>query len=77
MEMNQSKFKRICVFCGSSPGKKSSYKDAAIDLGEELVTCIYDLRTYSLTFQFGFFIELARVLDNTIQVQMLDSFVGF
>ena len=30
-------FKRICVFCGSSPGKKTSYKDAAIELGRELV----------------------------------------
>ncbi|XP_059626794.1 cytokinin riboside 5'-monophosphate phosphoribohydrolase LOG1-like isoform X1 [Cornus florida] len=37
-EMKLSKFKRICVFCGSSPGKKSSYKDAAIELGRELVT---------------------------------------
>jgi len=37
MEMKQSRFKRICVFCGSSPGKKSSYKDAAIELGKELV----------------------------------------
>lgn len=38
MEMNnQSKFNRICVFCGSSAGKKSTYKDAAIELGKELV----------------------------------------
>ena len=36
-EMKQSKFKRICVFCGSSPGNKSSYRDAAIELGTELV----------------------------------------
>lgn len=36
-EMKQSKFKRICVFCGSSPGNKTSYKDAAIELGRELV----------------------------------------
>ncbi|KAL9390897.1 hypothetical protein Peur_014817 [Populus x canadensis] len=36
IEMKHSKFKRICVFCGSSPGKKSSYKDAAIELGKEL-----------------------------------------
>jgi hypothetical protein len=32
-----SKFKRVCVFCGSSHGKKSSYQDAAIQLGNELV----------------------------------------
>ncbi|WVZ00168.1 hypothetical protein V8G54_026237 [Vigna mungo] len=36
-EMKQSKFKRICVFCGSSPGNKTTYKDAAIELGRELV----------------------------------------
>lgn len=36
-EMRQSKFKRICVFCGSSQGKKSSYQDAAVELGNELV----------------------------------------
>lgn len=32
-----SKFKRICVFCGSSQGKKTSYQDAAIELGKEMV----------------------------------------
>jgi len=29
------------VFCGSSPGKKSSYQDAAIELGNELVRCLF------------------------------------
>ncbi|KAG6778271.1 hypothetical protein POTOM_018125 [Populus tomentosa] len=43
IEMKHSKFKRICVFCGSSPGKKSSYKDAAIELGKELVSRNIDL----------------------------------
>ncbi|KAM5584163.1 cytokinin riboside 5'-monophosphate phosphoribohydrolase LOG1 [Rosa sericea] len=43
MEMMQSRFKRICVFCGSSPGKKSSYQDAAIELGEVLVSKDIDL----------------------------------
>ena len=38
MTMKQSRFKRICVFCGSSQGKKRSYHDAAIELGNELVT---------------------------------------
>ncbi|XP_004251148.1 cytokinin riboside 5'-monophosphate phosphoribohydrolase LOG3 [Solanum lycopersicum] len=42
-EMKQSKFKKICVFCGSSPGKKSSYKEAAVELGEELVSRNIDL----------------------------------
>ncbi|KAL5056094.1 hypothetical protein RYX36_036776 [Vicia faba] len=42
-EMKESRFKRICVFCGSSPGNKSSYKDAAIQLGKELVSRNIDL----------------------------------
>ncbi|KAD7479807.1 hypothetical protein E3N88_02943 [Mikania micrantha] len=39
----ESKFKRICVFCGSSQGKKTSYQDAAIELGKELVSRNIDL----------------------------------
>ncbi|KAK8994623.1 hypothetical protein V6N11_045698 [Hibiscus sabdariffa] len=42
-ETHQSKFRRICVFCGSSQGKKSSYQDAAIELGRELVSRNIDL----------------------------------
>jgi cytokinin riboside 5'-monophosphate phosphoribohydrolase len=41
-QQQPSRFKRICVFCGSSQGKKMSYHDAAIDLAKELVI------TYSL-----------------------------
>ena len=37
MVMQSSRFRRICVFCGSSQGKKMSYHDAAIDLSKELV----------------------------------------
>ncbi|TVU09685.1 hypothetical protein EJB05_43176 [Eragrostis curvula] len=32
-----SRFRRVCVFCGSSSGKGSSYRDAAVELGKELV----------------------------------------
>uniref|UniRef100_A0A0A9D913 Cytokinin riboside 5'-monophosphate phosphoribohydrolase n=1 Tax=Arundo donax TaxID=35708 RepID=A0A0A9D913_ARUDO len=32
-----SRFRRVCVFCGSSPGKKASYQVAAIQLGHQLV----------------------------------------
>nr|GEX63113.1 cytokinin riboside 5'-monophosphate phosphoribohydrolase LOG7 [Tanacetum cinerariifolium] len=39
----QSRFKRICVFCGSSSGKKPSYQEAAIELGKELVERRIDL----------------------------------
>ncbi|KAK1290738.1 Cytokinin riboside 5'-monophosphate phosphoribohydrolase LOG1 [Acorus calamus] len=41
--MRPSKFKRICVFCGSSQGKKRTYQDAAIVLGRELVSRNIDL----------------------------------
>jgi hypothetical protein len=33
-----SRFRRVCVFCGSSSGKRSSYRDAAVELGKELVS---------------------------------------
>jgi predicted Rossmann-fold nucleotide-binding protein len=32
-----SRFRRVCVFCGSSPGKKPSYQLAAVQLGQQLV----------------------------------------
>ncbi|KAL0366041.1 UNVERIFIED_CONTAM: putative cytokinin riboside 5'-monophosphate phosphoribohydrolase LOGL2 [Sesamum radiatum] len=38
-----SRFKRICVFCGSSPGKNPSYQLAAIHLGKQLVERNIDL----------------------------------
>ena len=38
MEETKSRFNRICVFCGSSSGKKASYQEAAVELGKELVT---------------------------------------
>ncbi|PIA28096.1 hypothetical protein AQUCO_07200016v1 [Aquilegia coerulea] len=42
-EKNSSRFKRICVFCGSSSGKKPSYQEAAVQLGKELVERKIDL----------------------------------
>lgn len=33
-------FKRVCVFCGSNPGNKKIFSDAALDLGRELVCII-------------------------------------
>ncbi|KAL2468527.1 Cytokinin riboside 5'-monophosphate phosphoribohydrolase LOG5 [Forsythia ovata] len=39
----KSKFKRVCVFCGSSSGKRDCYKEAALELGEELVARRLDL----------------------------------
>ncbi|KAJ4705375.1 Cytokinin riboside 5'-monophosphate phosphoribohydrolase [Melia azedarach] len=43
MEDTKSRFKRICVFCGSSSGKKASYQEAAVELGKELVERQIDL----------------------------------
>ncbi|KAM0863934.1 hypothetical protein ACQ4PT_044251 [Festuca glaucescens] len=37
------RFRRVCVFCGSSFGKRSSYRDAAVELGKELVARKMDL----------------------------------
>ncbi|KAG6570997.1 Cytokinin riboside 5'-monophosphate phosphoribohydrolase LOG5, partial [Cucurbita argyrosperma subsp. sororia] len=34
----KSRFKRVCVFCGSSTGKRDCYRDATIDLAQELVS---------------------------------------
>ncbi|KAG8376557.1 hypothetical protein BUALT_Bualt09G0075800 [Buddleja alternifolia] len=42
-EVKSSKFKTICVFCGSSQGKKTSYQEAAIELGQVLVSKNIDL----------------------------------
>ncbi|TYH76941.1 hypothetical protein ES332_D04G120500v1 [Gossypium tomentosum] len=43
MEEFKSRFERICVFCGSSSGKKASYQEAAAQLGKELVERRIDL----------------------------------
>ncbi|KAK8504342.1 hypothetical protein V6N13_025020 [Hibiscus sabdariffa] len=43
MEETKSRFKRICVFCGSSSGNKASYQEAAVELGKELVERRIDL----------------------------------
>ncbi|XP_022144184.1 cytokinin riboside 5'-monophosphate phosphoribohydrolase LOG7-like isoform X2 [Momordica charantia] len=39
----KSRFRRICVFCGSSSGKNPSYQIAAIQLGKQLVERKIDL----------------------------------
>lgn len=35
---NRSKFKRVCVYCGSSSGNSPEFLEAAAQLGEELVS---------------------------------------
>ncbi|KAF2322647.1 hypothetical protein GH714_026522 [Hevea brasiliensis] len=42
-KMVKSRFKRVCVFCGSSTGKRDCYRDAAIELAQELVERRLDL----------------------------------
>ncbi|EOY07843.1 Lysine decarboxylase family protein isoform 1 [Theobroma cacao] len=56
-ETQQSRFRRICVFCGSSQGKKSSYQDAAIELGRELETLMV-FQFFSMPIQ-----EVSRNID--------------
>uniref|UniRef100_A0A7C9D817 Cytokinin riboside 5'-monophosphate phosphoribohydrolase n=1 Tax=Opuntia streptacantha TaxID=393608 RepID=A0A7C9D817_OPUST len=38
VEVASSRFKRVCVFCGSSTGKREAYREAAVELGQELLT---------------------------------------
>ncbi|OEL25468.1 putative cytokinin riboside 5'-monophosphate phosphoribohydrolase LOGL5 [Dichanthelium oligosanthes] len=40
---SSSRFRRVCVFCGSSPGKKAAYQLAAVQLGHQLVERGIDL----------------------------------
>ncbi|KAK6147320.1 hypothetical protein DH2020_018232 [Rehmannia glutinosa] len=42
-EEKKSRFKRICVFCGSSSGNKPTYQEAAVELGNQLVEKRIDL----------------------------------
>ncbi|XP_072968061.1 cytokinin riboside 5'-monophosphate phosphoribohydrolase LOG-like [Typha angustifolia] len=42
-ERSRSRFRRICVYCGSQSGRKPGYRDAAVELGKELVERGIDL----------------------------------
>ncbi|XP_072973514.1 cytokinin riboside 5'-monophosphate phosphoribohydrolase LOG1-like [Typha angustifolia] len=41
--LKERRFRRICVFCGSRPGNKPSFTDAALELGKQLVKRKIDL----------------------------------
>ncbi|RZS02009.1 hypothetical protein BHM03_00031990 [Ensete ventricosum] len=43
VKVGNSRFKRVCVFCGSSTGKRHCYQDAAVELGKVLVARKVDL----------------------------------
>ncbi|WOL04000.1 hypothetical protein Cni_G12721 [Canna indica] len=40
---SKGRFKKICVFCGSRSGNRSSFSEAALDLGKKLVERKIDL----------------------------------
>ncbi|CAM6083347.1 unnamed protein product [Calypogeia fissa] len=42
-DFKTSRFKRICVFCGASAGKKTLYSNVALELGNEMVRRKIDL----------------------------------
>ncbi|XP_076930623.1 putative cytokinin riboside 5'-monophosphate phosphoribohydrolase LOGL10 [Bidens hawaiensis] len=42
-EEKPRKLKRVCVFCGSRPGFRTSFTEAALELGQELVKRKIDL----------------------------------
>jgi len=81
-----SKFKRVCVFCGSSTGKRQSYREAAIELGQELVmytsTCIA-FSQFHLKFPFSelglccFCSRLPKDWILCMEVGVLGSWVWF
>ncbi|KAI3447589.1 hypothetical protein Pfo_004254 [Paulownia fortunei] len=62
-EVEASKFKRICVFCGSSQGKKTSYQEAAIELGKVLASLKY--------LQLVFFLKWIRTYYLNVLQQVL------
>lgn len=70
MDIQHSKFKRICVFCGSSPGKKTSYQDAAIQLGQELVCIILLLLLYYNVFSSYIF----HILEFKLSIWILSEY---
>lgn len=54
---SSSKFKRVCVFCGSNPGHREVFSVAATELGDEMVILLY--------FLFYLFLVLHYLFDKT------------
>lgn len=71
MEDTKSRFKRICVFCGSSSGKKPSYQEAAVELGKELVMTPI---SYQLYIQLHFPLFLFSLLFPSLYTYNNSSF---
>lgn len=74
MEENdaKSKFRRICVFCGSSSGHRKVFSDAALELGNELV-CSFLAPSLCFTPFFIFFLRL-RLLVFVSKSYHVDDF---
>jgi len=64
MVAKRSRFKRVCVFCGSSPGNKASYQLAAIQLAHELVATSSSSSNMSffILFHFSFSMYVCMML---------------
>ncbi|KAF7829497.1 cytokinin riboside 5'-monophosphate phosphoribohydrolase LOG5-like [Senna tora] len=43
MDAPNTRFKRVCVFCGSTTGNRNCYKQAALQLAQELISRRLDL----------------------------------
>ncbi|KAK9273192.1 hypothetical protein L1049_017999 [Liquidambar formosana] len=54
----RSKFKRVCVFCGSQSGRRNVFSDAALELGNELV---------GLLNVDGYYDFLLKLFDNGVE----------
>lgn len=66
VKLSKSRFKRVCVFCGSSTGKRDCYRDAAIELAHELVILIkfrFSLVGFVWDFDLCVCVKVARRLD--------------
>ncbi|KAA3459619.1 putative cytokinin riboside 5'-monophosphate phosphoribohydrolase LOG6 [Gossypium australe] len=70
-EVVKSRFKRVCVFCGSRTGKRKCYTDVAVELAQELVhpKLLPDISLNPVSFLYVFFLcrvvfgKVARSLD--------------
>lgn len=71
-ETLKSRFKRVCVFCGSSSGKRDSYKEAALELGRELVKFALSC---SVSLFFNFFFAGVFVVLYECGMFMISPFV--
>jgi predicted Rossmann-fold nucleotide-binding protein len=80
------KFGRICVFCGSNPGNRAVFGDAALDLGKELVNAPangeaaspgrFDRRARFLSLSLTLAVGIPRVLFSLQVARGIDLVYG-